>query len=630
MADPVADFLSSPDQFGAPPKRTTLTLPKKGAAATPDNPVDSYLQELDAFKAPVQPTDTIQPEGGGADYLYGGLQGAYNTVRGFVTGAAGQAAGLLDIPVHVAGTAAGLKVPEPEKVEQAVSDVGRATPSTRTGERSAELVEEGLGDILSVPGHVLSAVEGFLRDPDKAPMGTPGKGGVGVMQAQTGIAPVVDHSGPQTEYEKGIVEAVGNGLAMVAGARAPLKAGAAADVPHGTPVEPGLEEPPPSKSDDEFKSIHGESEYTPTASADRRSTGPISDQVREAYGKLTPEQKEEIPVRDQLTGSYSGGMYRHLGFDEKPQVFIDLRDFKKAQEPAGKPQSHAFGDLLLKTLGAKAKELGIPLFRPGGDEFSIMGDREQAMADARRLKDALKGKEVFYTSEDGIDYTSEVSLDYGFGKTRAGAEAAAQLSKKAAKASGQTPGRDTGRVGEPAPAGREAGDKGQAPDRSKVGRLLAGSNASLTPFKAEAPPTDIQWNSVELEPGLGDVRMPQKNVYASPEDEFVQKLGESQYGHSIRGEKFRVDPQVLQRFRQMGQEGHFPWWQDGGKGMIANIAHAVDIAAERRQVRQKAYRTLADEVGTREMLRNAPDYALTFDWRDSEKARPTEIVCGDL
>lgn len=472
MADPVADFLSSPDQFGAPPKRTTLTLPKKGAAATPDNPVDAYLASPD--NPPYQPdkgpddftsaSNLEMPDTG--KRALGAFPGIYDNIAGMFSGFGGQVGGLLDIPVHaaaggidkLAGTSLQKHVPEPEDVQKYVSDIGQAHPSGEYG-RGAQAANEALGDIESIPGHVLSAVEGYLRDPDKAPMGTPTKDGsfpgVGVMQAQTGIAPVVDHSGPQTEYEKGIVEAVGNGLAMVAGAREAAEraggGGGGGGAPRGT-SEPGLEEPPPSKADDEFKSIHGESEYTA--------------------------------------------------------------------------------------------------------------------------------------------------------------------------------GRDAGGVDRAAPAGRQAGSG--APDRSKIGRLLAGSNASLTPFKAEAPPADIQWNSVELEPGLGDVRMPQKNVYASPEDEFVQKLGESQYGHSIRGEKFRVDPQVLQRFRQMGQEGHFPWWQEGGKGMIANIAHAVDIAAERRQVRQKAYRTLADEVGTREMLRNAPDYALTFDWRDSEKARPTEIVCGDL
>lgn len=189
-------------------------------------------QNLGAF------ADLVTPMGTGGDAALGVGAGLYNTVRSFVTSPLGQAAGLLDIPVHALGTATNLyRAPEPAAVEQGVSDLGATTPHTVKGQAANSAVQTAFSDVLGAAGKMIR------WDMEHNTFGGPTV--VGPPQVAFGGEKPTK---VRDDYAGRIAESIGNAGAIIGGARAKLakaveekpapaaeQATPAAPVPQATP-----------------------------------------------------------------------------------------------------------------------------------------------------------------------------------------------------------------------------------------------------------------------------------------------------------------------------------------------------------------------------------------------------------
>lgn len=601
MADSSALTPASYDQYVAGVLQDTGTLLAPAKAKTqpqvsPDaslkaqaGPYDTYigdtLKDVDALLAPPKaaPKDSVAPEGGPMDDILGAAQGAVNTVKGLFTGAAGQAAGLLDIPVHAAGTAMGFNVPDPESVESYVSDIGTLHPGTRRGERASQLVQEGASDILGTPGRIAGAGEKVLTEntgKDDMP--------IGFMQANTGIRPGPGVAHQQSDYERGIAEAVGNAVAMVAGARVPEARGA--------PMEEPVEPPPPSSQPHATEPAYTAPDVH--KGGERREAG-VAASVRQAYDGLTPEQRESTALKDSQTGLYSRGMYDQMQAGGKPQVFFDLRDLKQANDVHG----HSYGDAVIKAFGDAAKAAGVSgqMFRYGGDEFSMLVDGPEGLAQARKLQQALQGATVEAILPDGTKITTKgIDADYGYGKNKDAADQAAYAAKranKAAPADAQAGGERTRLGGAAAEGDAVQGQPGHSPDLT---RQFAGTQSSThTPYPEGSPPGDYVMGKIRLKQGDRDVVVPVRTEFETPADEELYKVGEQvlkTWGEDKEPRPNTTSPgerEILMRMRQYLAKADPAWRQNDDR---ANLAYARQFAREVRDHHQRGYNVLRDHL----------------------------------
>ncbi len=347
----------------------------------------------------------------------------------------------------------------------------------------------------------------------------------------------------------------------------------------------------------------------------RRAVSGIQQEVRKTYDSLTSAEREEIAPRDKLTKVYSQGIYHAMKGPERPQAFIDLRSFKKLQEPAGKSYSPGFGDEVLKTIGAKANELEIPLFRSGGDEFNILGDRKTAMAQVRTLKNALQNSRVSYTSPEGVVYeTQGINLDSGYGKNRDSAATAAKINKAINKST----------------SAPEVSGEAAASVPEGLSRSLVGTNAEHTPVELDSegkPQGGFQINHVRM--GKYDIPLPIRDNYSSPSEANLQAMGHEEF-KALQAKKRNAytdkDPYYV-AFKRDIYAGKYPWAQ---RDMQANLDYALDAYLKKKDIRQIAYKRIENTPGIspKEVFKNPENYGITFNWKDDYVPEKTEIVCG--
>lgn len=623
MADSSGFTPASYDQYVQGVLQDTGTLlapPKTKAPAAQDaslkaqtGPYDTYigdtLKDVDALLAPPKagPKDSVAPEGGPVDTLIGGAEGAWNTVKGLVTGVAGQAAGVLDIPLH----AAGISHTDPESVEQGVAGFGDLTPGTRRGERTSEAVQEGAGDILGAGGRTASLA---ARIAGKAPAGPDTSFGAG-FQSRFGIpVPGVTKDNPE-----GIVEQSPEEQAKIEGMvnSALLPALGGKPEARSVPLEEPTEPPPPPGAPP--GSPPGGPEYTApevnkkTKDDDddddgggggprknRRQSG-LPDEVRKVYDGLTAQEKEDTPLKDGQTGLFDRSMYDRINAGDRPQVFFDLRDLKQANDVHG----HSYGDAVIKAFGDAAKAAGVSgqMFRYGGDEFSMLVDGPEGLAQARKLQQALQGATVEAILPDGTKITTKgIDADYGYGKNKDAADQAAYAAKRAnkaapsdAQAGGERP--SVGRAPSQGDAVQGQPGQQQHPDLS---RRFAGTQSSThTPYPEGSPPGDYVLGKIRLKQGDRDVVVPVKTEFETPGDEELYKVGEQvlkTWGEDKEPRPNTASPserELLMRMRQYLAKEDPAWRQNDDR---ANLAYARAFAREVRDLHQRGYNVLRDHL----------------------------------
>lgn len=583
---------------------TLLTPAKtpKGAKAASDSslkaqagPYDTYigdtLKGVDALLAPPKapPKSDVAPEGGPMDTIWGGAEGAWNTVKDIFTGVGGQALGVADIPVHAAASKLGFDIPDPESVEEWVTSLFDVHPGTRRGERTSQLIQEGAGDILGAGGR---AVSKLARMAAATPAGPDTSFGAG-FQSRFGIpVPGVTPQNPegivkQDPEERAKIEGVVNSALLPALAGKPE----ARSAPLEEPVEP----PAPVAEHRQGEPAYAAPEVH--KGGDRRASEGVSAAVRQAYDTLTPEQRESTTLKDAQTGLYSRGIYDRTQSAGKPQVFFDLRDLKKGNDTHG----HAYGDAIIKAFGDAARQAGVAgqMFRYGGDEFTMLVDGPEGLKQARQLQQALQNASVEAILPDGTKITTKgIDADYGYGKNKDAADQAAYAAKRANKA--RPPDAKTG--GErPRVGGTPAeGDKVQGKRSPDLSRQFVGTQASThTPYPEGQPPGDYVLGKIRLRQGDRDVVVPVKTEFEAPSDEELYKVGEQvlkTWGEDKEPRPNTASPaerELLMRMRQYLTKENPAWRQNDDR---ANLAYARAFAREVRDLHQRGYNVLRDHL----------------------------------
>jgi len=157
----------------------------------------------------------------------------------------------------------------------------------------------------------------------------------------------------------------------------------------------------------------------------------------------------------------------------------------------------------------------------------------------------------------------------------------------------------------------------------ELGRVFAGTNAEHTPVTLDErgqPPPDFQINHVRF--GNEDIALPVRDVYASPADEILERVGHREFQAEQAGKRLPVDNKLMTDFRKSVNK--YPW---ASKDMRQNLAYALDAYLKKKDARQLAYARMENKVGADAIFKDPEAHAMTFKWKDDYTPDKTVVKC---